>query len=154
MVRDQAARLSPAPAGHIETFVRNVDEVALNPQPLPPSPETAAYLWQAVRLYQYGNLLTAAKVPGNVAEALLGEAARIYDDGECGTVPWNIILQWLRHPPPPPPRWLDVVAQAATNVLIANKLGGDIGKQLLGAAVSVIQGEIGQVKARTRSAAA
>jgi hypothetical protein len=107
-----------------------------------------------VRLYQYGNLLTAAKVPGNVAEALLGEAVRIYDDGDCGTVPWNIILQWLRHPPPPPPPWLDVVAQAATNVLIANKLSGDIGKQLLGAAVSVIQGEIGQVKARTRSAAA
>jgi hypothetical protein len=144
----------PLRPGHTETFVRNLAEVALNPQPLPPSPETAAYLWQAVRLYQYGNLLTAAKVPGNVAEALLGEAVRIYDDGDCGTVPWNIILQWLRHPPPPPPPWLDVVAQAATNVLIANKLSGDIGKQLLGAAVSVIQGEIGQAKARTRSAAA
>jgi hypothetical protein len=38
--------------------------------------------------------------------------------------------------------------------VIANKLSGDIGKQLLGAAVSVIQGEIGHVKARTRSAAA
>ena len=144
----------PPRPGLIERFVRNLDEVALNPQPLPPSPETAAYLWQAVRLYQYGNLLTTAKVPGNVAEALLGEAARIYEDGECGTVPWNIILYWLRHPPPPPPPWLEVVAQAATNVLIANKLSGDIGKQLLGAAVAVIQGEIGQMKASARTAAA
>jgi hypothetical protein len=53
-----------------------------------------------------------------------------------------------------PPPWLDVVAQAATTVLIASKLGGEVGKQLPGAPVSVIQGEIGQVKARTRSAAA
>ena len=50
----------PPRPGHVGTFVRNLDEVALNPQPLPPAPETAAYLWQAVRLYQYGNLLSAA----------------------------------------------------------------------------------------------
>ena len=148
----------PPRPGHIETFARSsAEEVALNPQPLPPLPATAAFLWQAVRLHQYGQLLSAAKVPGNAAEALFTEAGRIYDDGDCGNVPWSVILQWLRHPPPPTPPWVEVIGQAVTNVLIAAQVGGEVGRQLQGAATSIIQGQIGQAKvagAASRSAAA
>jgi hypothetical protein len=146
----------PRRGQQLESFVRNLaSEVALNPQPLPPGPpETLAYLWQAVRLYQLGQIASNAKVAGNAAEALTGEAQRIFDDGDCGTVPWSVLLQWLRHPPPPPPPWLDVIAQAVTNVLIASKLTGDLSKQLQGAATAVIQGQIGQAatQAKTRAA--
>jgi hypothetical protein len=144
------------PRPHLESLVRNsLDQVALNPQPLPPGPpELTAYLWQSVQLYQLGQIASGAKVAGNLGDALTGEATRIFDD-TCGNVPLSVLLQWLlRHPPPPPPPWLEVISQAVSTVLIASKLGGDLGKQLHGAAVAVIQGEIGQGKTAGRSAAA
>jgi hypothetical protein len=147
----------PPRPGHLESFLRrSVDQVALNPQPLPPGPppEIAAYLWQSVQLYQLGQIAAGAKVSGNLAEALTGAAETIFDD-YCGTVPISVLIQWLlHHPPPPPPPWLDVISQSVTTALVATKLGGDLGKQLHGAAVSVIQGEIIQGKAAGRSAAA
>jgi hypothetical protein len=147
----------PHPPHIIEALVRRgVEQVALNPQPLPPGPppELAAYLWQSVRLYQLGEIASAAKVTGNLGEALTTEATRIFDD-TCGSVPISVLIQWLlHHPPPPPPPWLDVISQAVGTVLVANKLSGDLAKQLHGAAVSVIQGEIIQAKTAGRSAAA
>jgi hypothetical protein len=64
----------PPRPGHLESLLRNnlADEAALNPQPLPPQGETAAFLWQAVRLHQYANLLTSAKVLGSMT---MGSAA-------------------------------------------------------------------------------
>jgi hypothetical protein len=148
------------PPGHpprlvLETLLRhNGDTVALNPQPEPPGrPELSAYLWQAVRLYQLGQIAGSAKAAGNVAEALTGAAETLFDDW-CGTVPISVLIQWLLHHPPPPPPWLDVISQAVGTVLVATKAGGDLGKQLQGAAVSVIQGELVQAKAAARSAAA
>jgi hypothetical protein len=145
------------PRHHLEALLRQSgDTVALNPQPLPPGPpELAAYLWQSVRLYQLGQITASAKVSGNLAEGLTSAAETIFDD-YCGTVPISVLLQWLLHhrPPPPPPPWLDVISQAVSTVLVATKVGGDFGKQLQGAAVSVIQGEIIQGKAASRGAAA
>ena len=145
----------PPRPGLLESLIRrSVNEVALNPQPEPPAPEITAYLWQSVQLYQLGQIAAGAKVSGNLAEALTGAAETIFDD-YCGTVPISVLIQWLlHHRPPPPPPWLDVIAQSVTTVLVATKLGGDIGKQLQGAAVSVIQGEIIQAKTAGRSAAA
>jgi hypothetical protein len=147
------------PPGHpprfnLETLLRQGDPAALNPQPIPPgAPELSAYLWQAVRLYQLGQLVAGSKAAGNVAEGLGGAAEMIFDD-YCGTVPISVLIAWLlRHPPPPPP-WLDVISQAVGTILVATKITGDLGKQLQGAAASVIQGELSQAKAATRSAAA
>jgi len=147
----------PPRPGQLDSLLRrSADQVALNPQPLPPGPppEITAYLWQSVQLFQLGQVASGAKVSGNLAEALTGAAETIFDD-YCGTVPISVLIQWLlHHPPPPPPPWLDVISQAVSTALVASKLTGDLGKQLHGAAVSVIQGEIGQAKATARSAAA
>ena len=147
------------PPGHpprrvLESLLRNSDVAALNPQPLPPGPpELSAYLWQAVRLYQLGQLVADSKAAGNVAEGLGSAAESLFDD-YCGTVPISVLIQWLLHHPPPPPPWLDVISQAVGTILVATKVTGDLGKQLQGAAASVIQGELSQAKTATRSAVA
>ncbi len=147
----------PPRPGQLEMLLRrSLDDVSLNPQPLPPGPppELAAFLWQSVRLYQLGEIASNAKVSGNVAEAMTGEAQRIFDD-YCGSVPLSVLIQWLlHHPPPPPPPWLDIVSQAVTHVLIASKISGEAGKQMQGAAVQVIQGEIGRTQGAGRTSAA
>ncbi len=142
------------PRPHFETFLRHsADAAALNPQPLPPGPpELSAYLWQAVRLYQLGQLVAGSKAAGNVAEGLGSAAESLFDD-YCGTVPISVLIQWLLHHPPPPPPWLDVISQAVGTILVATKVAGDLGKQLQGAAAAVIQGELGQAKAAARAAA-
>jgi hypothetical protein len=146
----------PPRPGHLDALRHITGEASLNPQPIPPGApsEIVAYLWQSVRLYQLGEISASAKVSGNLAEALTNAAETIFDD-YCGTVPISVLIQWLlHHPPPPPPPWLDVISQSVGTALVATKLGGDLGKQLQGAAVSVIQGEIIQGKTAARSAAA
>src|SRR5450755_1214741 len=127
--------------GHLEAFATSslADEVAINPQPLPPRSETAAFLWQAVRLHQYGAVLKTANAAGSAAEVIFQRAGQIYDDGQCGSVPWSVLLQWLRHPPPPPPVWLEGIGQAVGNLLIGARMGGEFGKQLSTAAAAAIQ---------------
>jgi hypothetical protein len=147
----------PPRPGQIESLARTaIEQVALNPQPIPPGAEITAYLWQSVRLFQLGQIVSEAKVPGNLNEALTSAANYVFDE-YCGTVPLSVLLkQILKHwPPPPPPPWLDVVSQAVSTALIANKAGGEISKSLLGAAVSVIQGELARAKTpATRATAA
>ena len=136
----------PPRPGQIEAILRAslADEVTINPQPLPPRTETAAFLWQAIRLHQYGQILANAKVGGSVTEALFQRSTEIYDDGWCGSVPWQVLLQWLRNPPPPPPPWLELIGQAVTNVLIGGRMGGEFGKQLNTAAAAVIVEHLGE----------
>jgi hypothetical protein len=138
----------PPRPGQIENLMRaSFDLMALNPQPIPPGTEMYAILWQATRLYQLGQIVSAAKVSGNLGESLTRSANQLFDD-YCGTIPRSVLLKIIiGHPPPPPPPWLDIVSQAVSTVLIANKAGGEIGKSLQGAAVSVIQNELARDKA-------
>jgi len=136
--------------GHLEKVARYsvADEVAINPQPLPPSSEIAAFLWQAIRLHQYGEMLRTANVAESATGVIFQRASQIYDDGQCGSVPWSVLLQWLRHPPPPPPVWLEGIGQAVGNVLIGARMGGEFGKQLSTAAASAIQDHLGGANQR------
>lgn len=123
------------------------EEAALNPQPLPPRSEIAAFLWQAVRLYQQGQQLKGVSAVAGVGESLVGAAQTLYDDGQCGSVPWRELLRWLGHPPPPPPPWVDMIGQAVGSVLIGARMGGEFGKQLQAASVEVIHQQLGTLKA-------
>jgi hypothetical protein len=136
----------PPRPGQLEHLLRSGfgDEVAVNPQPLPPKAEVAAYLFQAIlfraiRLHQYAQLLSNAKAGGSAAGSPFQRSLRIYDDGRRGTVPWQVLLQWLRHPPP----WLDVVAQVVADVLVASRMGGELGKQLQAAATAALHEQLG-----------
>jgi hypothetical protein len=133
----------PPRPGNPMLIARLGSEVELNPQPIPPGSEIASYLWQAVRLHQFGQILSAAKIDGGAAESLFQAANRIYDDGQCGSVPWKVILQWLGHPPPPPPPWVDILGQAVGNAIMAQRLGGELGKQFQSAALGTIREQIG-----------
>jgi hypothetical protein len=135
----------------LQPFNRTESEVALNPQPLPPGgvSDAEAYLWQAVRLYQYGQLLTAAEVEGSLAKDLTQTATVIYDDG-CGSVPLSVIINWiLYHVPPPPPPWLEVISQAVSNILVAQQIKGEFGQQLRSGSMAVIQAQLGTIAAGT-----
>lgn len=144
--------------GHVEGLLRSgLEQVALNPQPIPPGApsEITAFALQAVRLFQLGQMVSEAKVSGNLGEALNSAGSFLFEE-YCGSVPLSVLLRnILRHwPPPPPPPWLDVVSQSVSMVLIANKAGGEIGKSLQGAAVAVIQGELARGKAKVTRASA
>lgn len=122
---------------------RLADEVALNPQPLPPLGETGAFLWQAIRLHQYADQLNESKVTGETAQGLFKSANALYDDGQCGSVPWPVLLRWLGHPPPPPPPWLQLIGQAVGNAILGARMGGEFGKQLQTAASALIHETLG-----------
>ena len=119
---------------------------SLNPQPLPPrGGDIEAFLWQAVRLYQYGQLLSKANVAEATASGLTQTANEIYDGAQCGSVPLSVLLSWLLHnPPPPPPVWVDVISQAVTNILIGQSMKGEVGSQLQSGAIAVIDQYIGK----------
>lgn len=119
------------------------DEVPLSPQPLPPGGEIAALLFQAIRLHQYGHALSSAKVDGEVADVVFQASSRIFDDGQCGSVPWSIVLQWLQRPPPPPPPWVEVIGHAVSHALIGARIGGEFGEQLQAGASALIRDQLG-----------
>lgn len=119
-----------------------VGEIALDPRPLPPLGETGAFLWQAIRLHQYAAQLDS-KSAGELAQGLFESAQSLYEDGQCASVPWQVLLQWLRHPPPPPPPWLELVGQAVGCMIIGARMGGESGKQMQSAASSLISDHLG-----------
>lgn len=98
------ALVHPAHPGRLERPLafHVVNEVALNPQPLPPHPEIAARLWQAIRLHQYAHMLATDKRNVALEESLSHAAVGIYDDWDMPKLPWMIVLRWLGRPPPPP----------------------------------------------------
>jgi len=114
------------------------DELALNPQPLPPHPEAASHLWQAIRLQQYAHLLSANKRNAPAAESLSRAAAQIYDDWDVPRLPWLLVLRWLGYPPPPPPPWLEAIGHAAAAAMLGARMGGELGEQLRVAASALI----------------
>ncbi len=139
------ALVHPAHPGRLERPLafQVVNEVALNPQPLPPHSEIAARLWQAIRLHQYAHMLATDKRNVALEESLSQAAVRIYDDWDMPNLPWMIVLRWLGRPPPPPPPWLEVIGQAAAIAMIGTRMGGDFGEQLRSAASAVILERVG-----------
>jgi len=118
-------------------------EVALNVQSLPPLGETGSFLWQAIRLHQYGQQLDGSKSTAEIGQGVFASAQSLYEDGQCGSVPWQVLLQWLRHPPPPPPPWLELVGQAVGCAIVGARMGGELGKQMQSAASALISDHLG-----------
>lgn len=126
-------------------------EVSLNPQPIPPGSEIDAYLWQSVQLYQLGATLAGTKSAAT-GELLTKNAIAIFEDW-CGTVPIRVLLDLLRRrPPPPPPPWLNIISSAVGTVLVAGRIGGDLGKQLEAGATTLIKSQFTQAQAATKAA--
>jgi hypothetical protein len=134
----------PRPGQAVKVFGDSLAaEIALNPQPLPPLGEAGAFLWHAVRLHQYANQLNNAKVGGEAAQSLFTSAKTLYDDGQCGSIPWQLLLRWLGHPPPPPPPWLELIGLAVGNAIFGARVGGEFGRQLQHAASALIHDQTG-----------
>lgn len=118
-------------------------EVALNAPPLPPLGETGAFLWQAIRLHQYATQLDRSKSSADIAHGVFAAAQSLYEDGQCASVPWQVLLQWLRHPAPSPPPWLELVGQTVGCIIVGARIGGESGAQMLSAASALLSDQLG-----------
>lgn len=109
------------------------------PDPSPWSIELSASFWSAILLYQAGERLEQIKgAPAELGTQVIGAATSLFED-QCGSVPIAVLIQQLLHPPHPRPPWLETVIVATTNVELGVQMGGEFGKQLAGAAATLIR---------------
>jgi hypothetical protein len=114
------------------------------PDPSPWSIELSASFWSAIMLYQAGERLEQLKgAPAELGAQVIGAANFLFED-RCGSVPIAVLIQQLLHPPHPRPPWLETVTVATTNVELGVQMGGDFGKQLAGAAATLIKATLPQ----------
>jgi len=112
--------------------------------PSPWSIELSASFWSAIMLYQAGERLEQLKgAPGELGAQVIAAANFLFED-QCGSVPIAVLIQQLLHPPHPRPPWLETVTVATTNVELGVQMGGDFGKQLAGAAATLIKATLPQ----------
>lgn len=114
------------------------------PDPSPWSIELSASFWSAILLYQVGERLEQIKgAPAELGTQVIGAANILFED-QCGSVPVAVLIQQLLHPPHPRAPWLETVTVATTNVELGVQIGGDLGKQLAGAAATLIKANLPQ----------
>jgi hypothetical protein len=114
------------------------------PDPSPWSIELNASFWSAIMLYQAGERLEQLKgAPAELGAQVIAAANFLFED-RCGSVPIAVLIQQLLHPPHPRPPWLETVTVATTNVELGVQMGGDFGKQLAGAAATLIKATLPQ----------
>jgi hypothetical protein len=114
------------------------------PYPSPWSIELSTSFWSAIMLYQVGERLEQIKgAPGELGGQVIGAATALFED-QCGAVPLSVLIQQLLHPPPPRPPWLETVTVATASVELGAQMGGDFGKQLAGAAATLIKTNLPQ----------
>jgi hypothetical protein len=106
--------------------------------------ELSSSFWSAILLYQAGERLEQLKgAPGDLGAQVIGAANTLFEE-ECGSVPISVLIEQLLHPPHPRPPWLETVTVATTNVELGVQIGGDFGKQLTGAAATLIKATLPQ----------
>jgi hypothetical protein len=117
---------------------------AKEPDPSPWSIHLSTSFWSTIMLYQAGERLE--QVRGGPAELGLQviTAANALFEEECGSVPISVLIQQLLHPPHPRPPWLETITVATTNVELGVHMGGEFGKQLAGAAATLIRATLPQ----------
>ena len=120
------------------------------PDPSPWSIQLSASFWSSILLYQVGERLEQIKgAPGEIGAQVVGAANALFED-ECGSVPIAVLIQQLLHPPHPRPPWLETITVATTNVELGAQMGGEFGKQLAGAAATLIKATLPQRNADAR----
>jgi len=145
----------PLRLGSIEEIIANrFEQVAINPQPLPPGARNAsAVAFQQIRLYQLGQSLqahggAAAEMGGQIS----GFASDMFDDW-CGSVPLSVLIAWLLHhnPPPPPPWWLEEISLTVSQLNLAARMEGAVGGAVQHAAVGMLKQQLAALQAAQTS---
>lgn len=114
------------------------------PDPSPWSIELSSSFWSAILLYQVGERLEQIKGgPAELGGQVIGAANSLFED-QCGSVPIAVLIQQLLHPPHPRAPWLETVTVATTQVELGAQMGGEFGKQLAGAAATLIKATLPQ----------
>jgi len=114
------------------------------PDSTPWSLQLSSSFWSAILLYQVGERLEQIKgAPGELGAQVIAAANTLFED-ECGSVPIAVLIQQLVHPPHPRAPWLETITVATTNVELGVQMGGEFGKQLTGAAATLIKATLPQ----------
>ena len=120
------------------------------PDPSPWQGEFRVSFWNSIRLYQAGERIELLKGAPSELGAQIVASANAFFDEQCGSVPISVAIAHLLHPPPSPSPWTERIIAAAANVELGVQLGGDMGKQLAGAAAAIIKTNLPQRQAGTK----
>ena len=114
------------------------------PDPSPWTVQLSTSFWSTIMLYQVGERLEQIRGgPAELGLQVIASANALFEE-ECGSVPISVLIQQLLHPPHPRPPWLETVTVATTNVELGVQMGGEFGKQLAGAAATLIRATLPQ----------